>query len=202
MPKAKPAPPPTKIQIHDELGQIWDVDSQDDLWEEVRTLTKDGAQDAVLPISVIINKRGWGWWSCFKTQDDWIRQVGIPVPGHDLLNDTSNLYELLQRFGGYVSFLEAQIGLISGRRNALKNAYEAGMAVRTASLDGSEKSKEAQVLADSETMRQARRMYIEADMIHETAKGMCASYQRAWETASRLITLQGIESSTMPRRAT
>jgi len=53
MPKAKPAPPPTKIQIHDELGQIWDVDSQDDLWEEVRTLTKDGAQDAVLPISII-----------------------------------------------------------------------------------------------------------------------------------------------------
>jgi hypothetical protein len=186
--------------VTDELGQRWQVDSQDELWQDVLVLTKNGKEDAVLPLSLIISKRGWGWWSCFKTQDEWLGSIGIPIPDHQVLNDTSNLYELLQRFGGYIAFLETQIGLLAGRRNALKSAYEAAVAVRTSELTGSEKSKEAQVLSESETIRQTKRIYIETDMLYETAKGLCASYQRAWETCSRLATIQSMESNISPRR--
>lgn len=142
----------------------------------------------------------WGWWSCFKSQEDWLKSCGIPIPDHNVLNDTSNLFELLQKFGGYLAFLEAEVGSLAGQRNALKGVYESAVQVRTVEFSGSEKSKEAKVLVAHEMIRRTRRMWVEADMLYETAKGMLASYVRAWETVSRLVTVQSIESNTQPRR--
>lgn len=194
---------PKKITIHDELGQSWVVDKEDSLWAEVLTLTNNGKHDAVLPMSVIYSHRGWGWWSVFKTQDKWMQNIGIPYPDHNVLSDVSNLPALLQKFGGYVAFLEAQIGAIAGRTEALRAAYNAAVAVATASLDGgTEKSKEAKVLESSETLRQTKRLYIESEMLYETAKGLCASYQRAWETASRLMTARLAELETTSSQRT
>jgi len=193
---------PNKITIQDELGQNWHVDNQDDLWADVLALTKNGTEPATLPMSVILSRRGWGWWSCFKTQDDWLNNIGIPIPGHDVLNeiDENNLGTMLLRFGGYITFLETQLGLLAGRRNALKEAYAAAVAVHTADIDkGSEKAKEAHVLSESETLRQTKRLFIETDMLYETAKGMTGSYIRAFDTVSRLVTIQ-VSEREMNRR--
>src|SRR6185295_3739393 len=105
MPKNSPIP--EVITIHDELGQAWRVDKQDDLWPDVLKATKNGTQDATLPISTIVSKRGWGWWSCFKKQDDWIRELGVPIPDHNILDQASDaslvqLGQELQRFGAYI----------------------------------------------------------------------------------------------------
>lgn len=197
---------PKRILIHDELGQEWHVDDQDELWEDVRKLTEDGRHDAVLPLSTIFAKRGWGWWSCFKSQDEWLRGIGIPVPDHRILEGASgakaaDLTPLLQKFGGYVAFLESQVGLLAGRRNALKSAYDAAVLVHTAEIEekASEKAKEAQVLAGSETLRQTKRLYIESDMLYETAKGMCEGYVKAYEAVSRIISVRLAEMELAPR---
>lgn len=202
----EPKPPPKRISIHDELGQEWHVDAEDDLWEDVRKLTNDGSIDAILPLSTIFEKRGWGWWSCFKTQDEWLRGIGVPVPNHDTLSDVAgksaaDLTPLLQKFGGYVAFLETQVGLLAGRRNALKNAYDAAVLVHTAQIEekASEKSKEAQVLASSETLKQTKRLYIETDMLYETARGMCEGYVKAYEAVSRVVSVRLAEMELAPR---
>ena len=201
---AKKTPLPDKITIHDEIGQRWEVDGQDDLWEEVLELTKNGTQDATLPLSLILSKRGWGWWSCFKTQDDWMAGLGIPPPDHTALDDVdeNNLGQMLLKFGGYIAFLETQVGLLAGRRNALGEAYKAAIAVHTAGIEDklSEKAKEAQVLSESETLRQTKRLFIETDMLYESARGLCNSYTKCWETVSRLVTIQTSERELQPRR--
>ena len=201
----KPKPKITSIKIFDELGQEWSLDNQDELWSEVMTLTEDGTKDAILPLSVILNKRGWGWWSCFKSQDDWMRGCGIPIADHSVLaevNQPGQLGPLLQRFGGYVAFLEAQIGLLAGRRSALKQSYETAMAIHTAEYtSGSQKAKEAEVLSENETLKQAKRLFIETDMLYETAKGMCAAYTVCHQTVSRLVTIQTSEMELLPRRS-
>lgn len=203
----EPKPPPKRIMIHDELGQEWHVDAEDELWEDVRKLTNDGATDAILPLSTIFAKRGWGWWSCFKTQDEWLRGIGVPLPDHNTLAEVSgksaaDLTVLLQRFGGYIAFLEAQVGLLAGRRNALESAYKAAVMVHAAELEGkaSEKSKEAQVLAESETLKQTKRLYIETDMLYETARGMCEGYVKAYEAVSRVVSVRLAEMELSPRR--
>lgn len=204
MPKPKKPPVlPKRIAILDELGQQWTVDDQDDLWQDVLKITQNGTEQATLPLSVILSKRGWGWWSCFKTQDEWVRGIGIPIPDHNILSDISDsqLGPMLQRFGGYVAFLEAQLGLLAGRRTALKEAYAAAVAVQTANLEGgTEKAKEAQVLSESETLRQTKRLFIETDMLYESANGLCKAYTSAWSTISRIVTIRVSEQETMPRR--
>lgn len=206
----KPAPEPVlpaKIIVRDEIGQRWEVDKNDELWPDVLKLTDNGAHDAILPLSVIVAKRGWGWWSCFKTQDDWYKSVGVPVPDHHIMDKATGaspaqLASMLQEFGGYLAFLEAQIGAIAGRHSALEQAYKAAVLVQTAGIEekASEKAKEAQVLAESETLRQTKRLLIETSMLYETAKGMCEAYQRGWETVSRIITVQTSEMQMQPRR--
>ena len=203
----KPAILPSEIQIHDEIGQRWVVDKNDELWPEVLTLTDNGKRDAILPLSLIVSKRGWGWWSCFKTQDEWYKTIGVPVPDSHVLDKAANaspaqLASMLQEFGSYLAFLEAQLGAIAGRRSALDAVYKAAVMVQTANIGGktSEKAKEAQVLSENETLRQTKRLAIETDMLYETANGMCEAYQRAYDAVSRIVTVQTAEMQTQPHR--
>jgi len=198
---------PRKISIRDELGQRWEVDDQDELWPEVLKITDNGQIDAILPISVILSKRGWGWWSCFKTQDEWLQNIGVPIPTHKLLDNAAHcsaaqLTPLLQEYGAYVGFLEAQVGLLLGRRGALKSAYDAAVMVHSAQAEttGTGKDKEGQALLESETLRQTKRLFIETDMLYETAKGMCTGYVKAYEAVSRIISVRIAEMELSPRR--
>lgn len=182
------------IIVRDEYGQPWKLTPED---EELWPKAQEGA--TYFPMSELVKHRGWGWWSAFKTQQEWLAQSGIPVPGHNLIpTDPAQLRPALQEFGSYVSWLEAQIGLIEGRKNALKQAYDVAVLVDSAGVKdntkASEKSKEAQILAKSETLRATKRLQIENETLLYTARGLCAAYQRAWETVSRLITLQVSET--------
>lgn len=204
--RAKKTSLPNKIDIHDEIGQLWYVYPDDELWQEVLTLTNNGQLDAVLPLATIVSKRGWGWWSCFKTQDDWLKELGIPVPDHHVLDEAAQasatqLTPLLQRYGGYVAFLETQVGLLEGRMGALEQAYKAAIAVHSADIGEkmSEKAKESQILAHNATLKQTRRLQIETEMLYKTAKGMCEGYQRAYEAVSRIVSVRLGEMELQPR---
>src|SRR3990172_4331668 len=197
MAKAKDAPLPKKVIIRDEFGGRWEVDEKDDFWEAALTFTNNGKAKATVPLAVITANLGWGWWTVFKNQEDWYKAIGIPKPEHNLLDGlatagAAQLSERLQEFGGYVAYLEAQLWALAGKRDALKSAYDAAVAIHTASIEekASEKAKEAQVLSESETLRQTKRLYIEIDALYSTAKGMCEAYKKAWETVSRIVTIK------------
>lgn len=197
---------PSHIIIKDELGGEWNVEPQDELWDVVFALTEGGKKQAILPLSQVVSTQGWGWWSCFMTQDEWLKAIEIPVPDHKLLDELAgkeaqDLTTFLERFGGYVAFLEVQVGILAGKRNALKNAYDGAVMRHTGMIDEkmSEKAKEAQVLAENETIRQTKRLYIETDMLYETAKGMCEGYVKAYEAVSRVVSVRLAEMELKPR---
>lgn len=190
-----------ELRVYDSDDNPYDIDERNVLWE--RALERKAAGDDPIQFTKaeLSAAREWGWWSCFKMQEDWLKNSAIPMPDHKLLfgladaNDQT-LREMLMKFGGYISWLEAQIGMMEGRRSALKQGYDTAIMVATSRRRGikaTEKSKEADALSESETLRQTKRMQIEQDTLIATAKGMLEGYQRAWETVSRVVTIRMTE---------
>ncbi len=156
---------------------------------------------------------GWGWWTVHNRINDWLRATGshVPwpdehiVPGYTELSELTpgELATLLQRYGGYLTFLRAERGLIEGRAYGLSESYDSamsvmkGMAARILKGTPTEAAKESWALNHeefSEPLRIAKRNQIEHQAIIFTIKGMIDAYQGAWETVSRLITATGIEA--------
>lgn len=187
------------VRVQDQYGETYDIDQRSTLWADALARYEAGEQPIQYPISMITNALEWGWWSCFQQQREWLEGCGVPVPDHKLLfgladADDQRLRELLMTFGGYVSWLEAQLGIMEGRRHALKQGYEAAVLVAGAGTEkGTEKSKEASAISASETLRQTKRLQIEQETLLATAKGLLEAYQRGWETVSRTITVRMAE---------
>lgn len=199
---------PSTLRIYDQFGEPYDIDPKNKLWAQALAENEKGAERIQFPLSQITDALEWGWWTCFKTQREWVESCGIPVPDHKLLfgladADDSRLRTLLQTFGGYVSYLEGQLGIMEGRRHALKQGYEGAILVASASSDGAkktEKAKEAEAIAKSETLRQMKRMQIEQETILATAKGMLDGYKAAYDTTSRVVSTRQMEAELTTRR--
>lgn len=184
------------IRIWDQFGQFYDIDNKNKLWDEALKRSKAGEKRIDFPMAQITDAMEWGWWSCFNTQQKWLESCGVPFPNHKTLfglEDASDyqLRKMLQEFGGHVMWLEANIGVMEGRLSALKSGYAAAVLVASGKSDDKKatgKSKEAEAIAGSETLRQTKRMQIEQETVLETAKGMLEGYKKAWETVSRVIT--------------
>ena len=144
----------------------------------------------------------WGWWSVYDKQREWLDDVLRHIPWPDekalppidqMTNVTAS--KLLQEFGGYLAYLNANQGLLIGRSHALKEVFEASMAATKGRLSGdykTEAAKEQAALNDpdvGEALREAKRRHIEIEACILSQKGMIAAYERLWETVSRQITL-------------
>lgn len=202
MPKAEVAIP-SQIEVVDEHSQKWTVTPQDTVWEEcLREYQKgDGSMPPLIPLAKIKDHMGWGWWTVFKNQEEFLANLGIPLPSHETLPIFEDLLpqqlgDLLQKFGGYVTYLEPIIGGMTGRQIALKDGLAAAILVESAKLDDgkkTEKAKEAQIVAGSETLRRTKRMLIEQEALLATAKGIRDAYKQAYDTISRQISLKALE---------
>jgi len=198
---------PEKITVMSEFGQKYELDAANALWPEALRQHVAEVDPIVFPLARLSGALEWGWWSCFKSQEEWLAGCGVPVPDHDVLGvaargTTADLADKLQEFAGYVAWLEAQLGVMEGRRGALAEGYKAAVLVASADAEGkgTEKSKEAQALARSETLRQTKRLLIEQETVLATAKGLLDSYQAAYDATSRILTARQIEAETTTRR--
>lgn len=163
--------------------------------------------------------QGWGWWTAHERQNDYLRSISahVPwpnekiIPGHTEMADYPPmlLKELLERYGGYLTFLRAERGLWEGKVYALHETYDSALtALKGQSLTelpkgATEAAKEAWALNHpdfSETLRQTKRLNIEWQGIVLTIKGLIDAYQGAWETVSRLVTAAGIEADLASNR--
>lgn len=199
MPKKQEQKPiPDKIEVLDDYGQKWEVTPQDKLWGKVLQEHQAGNEIVVIPLREIAQNKGFGWWTVLESIKKWMAEMNMPphpdmskIPPPDAMSPV-DLNKLLVEYGAHLSRLEGAVGLLQGKYIALKEGLATGMAVATAKIDEpkvTEKSKEAKVMAGSETLRQTRRMQIETEAVLAAAKGMRDAYQRAWETVSRLISL-------------
>lgn len=193
---------PEYIDIFDDYGGKWRVTPDDGLlWPIVLSEHQLGIEPIVVPARVLREKRGWGWWTVAERQLTWLAELGIPMiddPNLLVPQEASGLAEALQRYGGYASYLSAMIGRLEGLTKALEDSYDVAVGIAATKLEGAtrltEKSKEAQVLAMNETLRETKRREIETAALLATAKGLKAGYERAWDTVSRLITLYSSET--------
>lgn len=205
MPESKP-----KIHIRDEYGQSWLLDEYDVVYEEAR-LAKEMANgnEVVWHLQKILQNRGWGWWTVWANMEQVVEQLTqqIPDPNKVLLMEPgrdyalSELREKLQQFGGYLGFLNSLAGRIRGEENALNKGYKGAILVGTSEMKaGTETAKEAHLLESSELLRQTKRLQINSESVLLMVEGWIKSYEKLWETTSRLITVQQIEAGITTNR--
>lgn len=200
-----------RIEVDDEFGQRWVVTPADSAWDRcVEEYRKNGnVAPVLLPLAVVRDHMGWGWWTVFKNQQEFINGLGIPLPSPDTLPGAGDLTdetlrEMLQRFGGYVVYLEGVMGNLAGRITALRDSLSTAVLVETAQLEdvrgATEKAKEARVMADSELLRRTKRMLIEEEALSAVVRGIRDAYKQAYDTVSRQVTLRSIEAGVTSNR--
>lgn len=189
------------VDIHDEYNQPWRIFEDDALWPEAKK-ANDDAKGA--PVVWLLNKiaagRGYGWWSTFKKLDDVELDLErlMPNPGKVRLLDLEveyspyELRELLQRFGSYLATLHHMESLIEAQGHALKEGFNNGMKVamaQTTSKETTVTGKESEILASNEVFKHTKRMQIDHEATLLLVKGWRQSYEQAWSTVSRLMSL-------------
>lgn len=203
------------VIIHDEYRQPWRIQEDDQLYEEAKAALEatradenapnDSDQKVVWPLKKIVEGRGFGWWTVFQQLDEFERELGeaVPNPGTGRLIDIDREYnptelqDILQRFGSYLATLNVAVAKIEAQTHALKESYKTGMQVAVASRDpkATLSARESEVLSAQELFRETRRLQISNEAILLLAKGWLASYEAAFQTVSRLITLRLGEAS-------
>lgn len=195
------------LTIWDEYGTPWNIDNGDSIFAEAENAIKaNNGEKVIWPISKLVQGRGWGWWSVYKRIADFEQELTklMPNPGNYRLIDldktytTAELRDMLQRFGSYLSTLHHMEGLVESRCHALKEGLKTGLQVAMSQHEAKASSvaeKEGQVMFGSETLKQARRMQIDEEACLAIVKGWRQSYDQAWNTVSRLITLEIGEAS-------
>ena len=144
-------------------------------------------------------EQGWGWWTVYTRIQDFETELETIVPNprsYRLLAigeeyTIEQLGALLQNYGSYLSTLHSYKGIIKGQTHGLKQSFSEGLKVAMAQLGGggTNASKEGQVMAENETLGLAKKMQIEQEAVFEVVDGWIDSYQIAWDTISRLITI-------------
>lgn len=192
-------PEPEFIIIYDQYGNSWHVDKQDKLWPEVLAQHKAGEVPIRLPLNYITENRGWGWWTAFEKQVEWISNLNLQEVNQEQLKGfeeagVDELTKALQWYGSWLGYLEAQVGVLLGRHVALKEGYESGLNVAMASLESGTaktiKEKEGYVLASNVLLRQARYQLIETEVLLETARKHRDAFKTWWDTLSRIISVR------------
>lgn len=186
------------LYVYDEYDQRWRMEYGDPLYLEAQAAIKETDGSRVhWPLSKITEGRGFGWWTVFKSLDELeakLTKVMLNPDQQPLLDDRdkspSELSELIQRYGGYISYLQGIAGRLRAEALALRESYKTGMAVSTAAIKtGSEKAKEAQVLESNELFRQTKRLEIQTEAALEMVEGWIKAYDIAWQSVSRTVTL-------------
>lgn len=152
-------------------------------------------------------QQGWGWWTVYEKLDDYERttlRAICPSPGATPLLDIGREYtatelaDLLQHFGSYLASIHYQEAMLGSKVHALKESYRTGMQVAMARQDTKSKSvgaAEGEILASNDQFSNLRKMQIEAEAALILVKGWIESYEAAYNTISRLITLHGVDVS-------
>jgi len=163
---------------------------------------------------VVPETKPWGWWTAWEEQQRFVDELHrtIPMP-NDILPPIhtltpAQLQDLLQRFGGALTNLYAQYGILEGKAHALdatfRNAmtaakFRAEQRLRDAKVpraDVTEGRKEQEALSDpdiGEALREVKRRSIELETCVPVVKRYIDAYEIAWRTISRQMTGQQAE---------
>lgn len=160
----------------------------------------DSAPKAVGPVEI----RGWGWWSAYDKQMQWLAEVEAHIlfPSEQYTKGISEappsiIASRLEDAGGALTYLHAQQGLLEGRSHALKEVFENGMNAAKGRIPASAKltseaAKESWVYANmpdiGEALRETKRRHIEIETCVKSQAGLIRAYTAAWETISRVLT--------------
>lgn len=194
---------PNKIRVYDQYETPWDVTPEDSLWQEAQEAAKTSAK-IIWPLHKILANRGFGWWTVFRTTNELLKQMPpeLKDPSREFLVpqgyeiQPAELESLLQWLGGCSSYLQGLAGGVRAELVALRETYRGAISVGTSAFsEGTEKSKEARILAGSETVRETKRRQIQAESTLTLLEGWSEAYTTAWSTVSRLITLHTSEVS-------
>lgn len=128
----------------------------------------------------------------------------VPNPSRTRLISTTEEYsptelsDMLQAFGSYVSTLTHMEALLEAQCHALKESYKTGISIAASRLESrttTQSGREAEVLSGEELFRQTRRLQIDHESRLILIKGWRSSYDNAWATISRIISLRIGEAS-------
>jgi flagellar biosynthesis/type III secretory pathway chaperone len=110
------------------------------------------------------------------------------------------LEEQLSVFGGYKSYLEAQLGQVESRRGAIEASYNAGLdqemfitekAYLTKGLKKPNKeSLKGEALVENKALNELRKGLIETEALATRIKGLRDAYVSQYATVSRVIALR------------
>lgn len=198
---------PEEILVCDEFGTTWTIRPWNKLWPDVLVRYRWGEDPLMVPLKIIRDNFGWGWWTVDEKVQQFINDLGVPIPSLKTLPDFTNmplldLVNLLQQYGAFLVFLEAQVGLISAKYLALRESLNSAVMVGAVELPDkmTEKAKEARIIAGNETLRETRRMEVETQAQLAAAKGIRDAYQQAWDTVSRAISALTAEATMVAKR--
>lgn len=193
---------PRYVIIYDEYQQPWIVQEDDELYEEAnKAVEKSSPEKVYWPLSKIVQNRGWGWWSVFHSMDEFEEELEkeVPNPSKTRQIDINKEYtptelrDLLQHFGSYLSTLHRIEARVEAQAHALKSGFNTAMAVaaaRSQSKSTTVSAREAEVLVGNELLKQTRRMQIDQEAMHILIKGWVASYEAAYTAISRIISIE------------
>lgn len=148
-----------------------------------------------------MSQEGWGWWSVFQQLDQYEVELAALVPNPSNTNlielnreyTPTELQDLLQKYGSYLSTIHYIEGKLEAQCHAIKESFKTGVSVAMAESELSATSvtgKEAEVVAGSEIFRETRKLQIANESQLLLLKGWRESYETAWNTISRIITLR------------
>ena len=160
-------------------------------------------------------KKPWGWWTAWEEQQRFVDELhhSTPMPRDILPPDVStltpaDLQNLLQRFGGALTNLYAQYGILEGKAHALDATFRNAMTAakfkaeqrlreqKVPRADITEGRKEQEALSDpdiGEALREVKRRSIEMETCVPVVKRYIDAYEIAWRTVSRQMTGQQAE---------
>lgn len=150
----------------------------------------------------------WGWWSVFKSLEDLqseVRGIMKDPTLEPLLERREytplDIQQLLTVFGGCLAWLYVTEGKMEAQAHALKESYKKAVATQTVNIvANSEKAKEAKALEDSEILRQTGKMAIGFESLLIYVKGVAKAYQAAYDSLSRIVTVQELEANNTTSR--
>lgn len=190
------------VIIFDNYQQPWKVEQDNPLYAEAKAATDAaGTEPVVWPIAKLVEGRGWGWWVVFKNLDQFeldLEQL-VPNPGKQRLVDITREYtptelsDILQAFGSYLATIHHMEGMIEAQCHALKEGLRTGLAVAATELESrttTQSGREAEILASNDLFRHTRKMQIDHEATLLLLKGWRESYETAWSTISRIISLR------------
>ncbi len=118
------------------------------------------------------------------------------------LQDLTNkgLEEQLSLFGGYKSYLEAQLGFAESKRGTIESSYDAALSHAMFTVEaeylkkGQKKpnkdSLKGEALIDNKDLNDLRKALIENEAFTTRVKGLRDSYASQYSTVSRVIALR------------